>query len=81
LIAIENFKLAYFRIRIAFNSFYAVCTIFTCLLKAFMTAMMILTKKFLRTIHGLKILIVDGDGESTDMTSNIVYHEVFRNVS
>jgi len=31
--------------------------------------------------QGLKILIVDGDGENTDMTSNVVYHEVFRNVS
>jgi len=31
--------------------------------------------------QGLKILIVDGDGESTNTTSNVVYHEVFRNVS
>jgi len=31
--------------------------------------------------QGLKILIVDGDGENTDTTSNIVYHAVFRNVS
>jgi len=31
--------------------------------------------------QGLKILIVDGDGENTDATSNVVYHEVFRNVS
>jgi len=31
--------------------------------------------------QGLKILIVDGDGENTDTTSNVVYHEVFRNVS
>ena len=29
--------------------------------------------------QGLKILIVDG--ENTDTTSNVVYHEVFRNVS
>jgi ATP-dependent exoDNAse (exonuclease V) alpha subunit len=31
--------------------------------------------------QGLKILILDGDGEITDTTSNVVYHEVFRNVS
>jgi ATP-dependent DNA helicase PIF1 len=31
--------------------------------------------------QGLKILIVDGDGESTDTTSNVVYHEVFCNLS
>ena len=31
--------------------------------------------------QGLKILIVDGEGENTDTTSNVVYHEVFRNVS
>jgi len=31
--------------------------------------------------QGLKILIVDGDGENTDTISNVVYHEVFRNVS
>jgi len=31
--------------------------------------------------QGLKILIVDGDGEKTNTTSNVVYHEVFRNVS
>jgi ATP-dependent DNA helicase PIF1 len=31
--------------------------------------------------QGLKILIVDGYGENTDTTSNVVYHEVFRNVS
>ena len=30
--------------------------------------------------QGLKILIVDGDGENITTTSN-VYHEVFRNVS
>jgi len=29
----------------------------------------------------LKILISDDDGEDTDVTSNVVYHEVFRNVS
>jgi len=29
----------------------------------------------------LKILIVDGDGENINTTSNVVYHEVFRNVS
>jgi len=29
----------------------------------------------------LKILIVDGDGENTNTTSNVVYLEVFRNVS
>jgi len=31
--------------------------------------------------QGLKILIIDGDGENTDTTSNVVYHEIFRNVS
>ena len=33
--------------------------------------------------QGFKILIIDGDGENTDTTSNVVYHdhEVFRNVS
>jgi len=31
--------------------------------------------------QGLKILIVDGDGEKINTTSNVVYHEVFRNVS
>ena len=31
--------------------------------------------------QGLKILIVDGDGENTNTISNFVYHEVFRNVS
>jgi len=31
--------------------------------------------------QGLKILIVDGDGENTITTSNVVYHKVFRNVS
>jgi len=31
--------------------------------------------------QGLKILIVDGDGKNTDTTSNVVYHEVFHNVS
>ena len=31
--------------------------------------------------QGLKILIVDGDGENTVTTSFVVYHEVFRNVS
>jgi len=30
--------------------------------------------------QGLKILIVDEDGENIDMTSNVVYHEVFRNI-
>jgi len=30
--------------------------------------------------RGWKILIVDGDGENTNTTSNVVYHEVFRNV-
>jgi len=29
----------------------------------------------------LKILIVNGDGENTNTTSNVVYYEVFRNVS
>jgi len=29
----------------------------------------------------LKILIVDGDGENIDTTLNVVYHEVFLNVS
>jgi len=31
--------------------------------------------------QGLKLLFVDGDGESTNTTSNVVYHEVFRNIS
>jgi len=31
--------------------------------------------------QGLKILIVHGDGENITTTSNVVYHEVFRNVS
>jgi len=31
--------------------------------------------------EGLKLLISDDDGEDTDVTSNVVYHEVFRNVS
>jgi len=31
--------------------------------------------------EGLKILIYDDDGEDTDVTSNFVYHEDFRNVS
>ena len=30
--------------------------------------------------QGLKILIVDGDGENINTTSNVVYHEVFCNV-
>jgi len=30
--------------------------------------------------QGWKILIVDGDGQNTDTTSNVVYHDVFRNV-
>jgi len=30
--------------------------------------------------EGLKILITDGDGEDTNVTSNIVYEEVFRNL-
>ena len=29
---------------------------------------------------GLKILITDENGESTNVTSNVVYHELFRNV-
>ena len=29
---------------------------------------------------GLKILINDEDGQDTDVTSNVVYKEVFRNV-
>jgi ATP-dependent DNA helicase PIF1 len=35
----------------------------------------------LTTREGFKILISDDDGEDTDVTSNVVYHEVFRNVS
>jgi ATP-dependent DNA helicase PIF1 len=31
--------------------------------------------------QGLKIPIVDGDGENTNTGPNVVYHEVFRNVS
>jgi len=30
--------------------------------------------------QGLKILITDEDGEDTNVTSNVVYEEVFRNV-
>jgi len=30
--------------------------------------------------EGLKILIIDEDGEDTNVTSNVVYEEVFRNV-
>jgi len=30
--------------------------------------------------EGLKILIIDEDGEDTNVTSNVVYVEVFRNV-
>ncbi|KEH33698.1 PIF1 helicase, putative [Medicago truncatula] len=30
--------------------------------------------------EGLKMLITDEDGEDTNVTSNIVYEEVFRNV-
>jgi len=30
--------------------------------------------------EGLKILITDEDGEDTNVTSNVVYEEVFRNV-
>jgi hypothetical protein len=30
--------------------------------------------------RGLKILITDEDGENTNMTSNVLYEEVFRNV-
>jgi len=29
---------------------------------------------------GLKILITDEDGDNTTLTSNVIYHEVFRNV-
>jgi len=29
---------------------------------------------------GLKILITDEDGENTNVTTNVVYDEVFRNV-
>ena len=29
---------------------------------------------------GLKILIIDDDGEDTTKTSNVVYKEVFRNI-
>ena len=31
--------------------------------------------------EGLKILISNDDGEDTDVMSNVVYHEVFCNVS
>jgi len=34
-----------------------------------------------QVFSSLKILIVDGDGESTNTTSNVVYYEVFPNVS
>jgi len=30
---------------------------------------------------GLKILVTNDDGEETDVTSNVVYREVFRNIS
>jgi len=30
--------------------------------------------------EGLKILITDEDGEDTNVTSNVIYEEVFRNV-
>jgi len=30
--------------------------------------------------EGLKILIIDEDGEDTNVTSNVVYEEVFRNM-
>jgi len=30
--------------------------------------------------EGLKILIIDEDGEDTNVTSNVIYEEVFRNV-
>jgi hypothetical protein len=30
--------------------------------------------------NGLKILLVDDDGNFTDTTSNVVYHEIFRNL-
>lgn len=30
--------------------------------------------------EGLKILITDEDGDDTNLTSNVVYEEVFRNV-
>jgi len=30
--------------------------------------------------EGLKMLITDEDGEDTNVTSNVVYEEVFRNV-
>jgi len=30
--------------------------------------------------EGLKILIIDENGEDTNVTSNVVYEEVFRNV-
>jgi len=29
---------------------------------------------------GLKILITDEDGENTNVTTNVIYDEVFRNV-
>jgi len=32
------------------------------------------------SIEGLKILITDEDGEDTNVTSNVVYEDVFRNV-
>jgi len=46
------------------------------------------SKNFLITVKisrvtsrdGLKILINDKDGQDTDVTSNVVYREVFRNV-
>ena len=32
------------------------------------------------SIEGLKILIADEDGEDTNVTSNVVYEEIFCNV-
>jgi len=30
--------------------------------------------------EGLEILIIEEDGEDSEFTSNVVYHEVFRNI-
>jgi len=36
--------------------------------------------EYVKKKNGLKILITDEDGENTNVTSNVDYREVFRNV-
>ena len=60
------------------------CTILSCFLSTTFTLYMTRATTRVKSLglkQGLKILIVDGDGENTDTISNVVYHEVFRNVS